>query len=410
MVLQNRQASRTQNTTNPIQAAAYASSLSDAQLQALSSAASTEAAAAEQGLQALVNQMVNENIIRQTAEVNGVLAGCLVSRLDAAHYPEQVKVSFTMQYYKQPSFQHKMVQSILNCNKTVPIELLDVAIWAQYAYNTSGLVIPVISDNIHEARAFNRLARMARGEIIISAQDDHQYPDSCEWLTEALRVFKAYPRMGLLGLRRRAMCNYNASFIFSSGAFHDAQQRLDFMFAHKVDASPFALRASVYHELGGWDETASAKGMCGIISDWDLSMRAWAAGHWVGYLNNPPHLSDVGQSNSRELLLTVLDDDGGKQPQISQLPEGVGIRWIDGGLCGTNAAPPMFAIWPKEMELELCKRALQLNCQLLQLRQDKAVHNETEKCRRLISRPPELPGRLIIITTRQALSTSSLYT
>jgi len=79
-------------------------------------------------------------------------------------------------------------------------------LWSQYAYNTSGLVIPVISDNIHEARAFNRLARMARGEIIVSAQDDHQYPDSCDWLHEALRVFKAYPRIGLLGLRRRTLC------------------------------------------------------------------------------------------------------------------------------------------------------------------------------------------------------------
>jgi len=124
MVLKHRQATRTENTTNAVQDAVYGSSLSDAQLQALSSAASTEAAAAEQGLQALVNQMVDANIIRQTAEVNGVLAGCLVSRLDAAHYPEKVKVSFTMQYYKQPSFQHKMVQSILNCNKSVPIELL----------------------------------------------------------------------------------------------------------------------------------------------------------------------------------------------------------------------------------------------------------------------------------------------
>jgi hypothetical protein len=36
------------------------------------------------------------------------------------------------------------------------------------------------------------------------------------------------------------------------------------------------------------------------------------------------------------------------------------------------------------MERELCKRALQLNCQLLQLRHDKAVQNETEKCRELI--------------------------
>lgn len=31
----------------------------------------------------------------------------------------------------------------------------------------------------------------------------------------------------------------------------------------QVDASPFAVRTSVFHEIGGWDETSSAPGAAG---------------------------------------------------------------------------------------------------------------------------------------------------
>ncbi len=37
--------------------------------------------------------------------------------------------------------------------------------WA--SYNTSGLVVPVFSNNIHEVRSYNRLARIARGDVLI---------------------------------------------------------------------------------------------------------------------------------------------------------------------------------------------------------------------------------------------------
>ena len=60
------------------------------------------------------------------------------------------------------------------CQAEIPLELLvnvdhprDNEPWAWASYNTSGLVVPVFSNNVHEVRSYNRLAHMARGDILI---------------------------------------------------------------------------------------------------------------------------------------------------------------------------------------------------------------------------------------------------
>lgn len=78
---------------------------------------------AEADLDQLVTIMKAEGIVVQDTTRDS-LAGCLVARLDAAHYPERVVASITMQYFKQPEFPHAMVKSLINCNDKVPLELL----------------------------------------------------------------------------------------------------------------------------------------------------------------------------------------------------------------------------------------------------------------------------------------------
>jgi hypothetical protein len=39
--------------------------------------------------------------------------------------------------------------------------------WAWASYNTSGLVVPVFSNNVHEVRSYNRLAHIARGDYLV---------------------------------------------------------------------------------------------------------------------------------------------------------------------------------------------------------------------------------------------------
>ncbi len=43
-------------------------------------------------------------------------------------------------------------------------------IWIDLAYNTSGWVVPVFSNNVHEIRAYNRLGHMARGQVLVILQ------------------------------------------------------------------------------------------------------------------------------------------------------------------------------------------------------------------------------------------------
>ena len=41
---------------------------------------------------------------------------------------------------------------------------------ADLAHNTSGFVIPVFSANVHEIRAYNRLASLAKGRVVVVLQ------------------------------------------------------------------------------------------------------------------------------------------------------------------------------------------------------------------------------------------------
>lgn len=56
------------------------------------------------------------------------------------------------------------------------------------------------------ASGFNRLARLARGSVLVTLQDDQLPPDSCAWLRDTLGAMRAHPRLGLLGLRRSEAC------------------------------------------------------------------------------------------------------------------------------------------------------------------------------------------------------------
>ena len=57
----------------------------------------------------------------------------------------------------------------------------------------------VLSADVHEIRAYNRLARLARGAMLVFLQGDYCVPPSGDWLRDALEIFEALPRLGLLG-------------------------------------------------------------------------------------------------------------------------------------------------------------------------------------------------------------------
>lgn len=111
------------------------------------------------------------------------LPQCVVGALNAQLYPEMgddgPHVSFMVQYFKRTHQIAVLVTPLLACVEREGLrgELLvnvdsptDAAIWAQWAHNTSGFVIPVISNNVHEIRGYSRLARLATGKVLTALQ------------------------------------------------------------------------------------------------------------------------------------------------------------------------------------------------------------------------------------------------
>jgi len=59
----------------------------------------------------------------------------------------------------------------------------------------------VVSNNIHEVRAYNNCIRMCNSEIAIILQDDDLPSDDKRWLDDIIKVFEFDDRIGVIGLR-----------------------------------------------------------------------------------------------------------------------------------------------------------------------------------------------------------------
>jgi hypothetical protein len=74
----------------------------------------------------------------------------------------------------------------------------DHAEWLRWLQGANDAVLS--SANVHEIRAYHRLARMARGDFLLLLQGDHCLPArGIAWLDEGIALFDRYPRLGLLG-------------------------------------------------------------------------------------------------------------------------------------------------------------------------------------------------------------------
>mmetsp|Transcript_27600 Transcript_27600/g.60380 ORF Transcript_27600/g.60380 Transcript_27600/m.60380 type:complete len:448 (+) Transcript_27600:355-1698(+) len=212
---------------------------------------------------------------------------CVYGRLNTHLYEYRPRLSLMMQYFKRPWIIHKYIQQLQKCHAEVPLELVvnvdhprDHEAWAWSSYNTSGMVVPVFSNNIHEVRSYNRLAHIARGDILIMIADDDYPPESCDWLHNVVKIFDRWPEAGIVGIR-----NYVTCFDLDHGNrgewFQDPQIGLTLQFVEKVDMAPLAVRRSAYMHVGGMDEGTTEPGECGILTDWDLCLRMWVAGWQV---------------------------------------------------------------------------------------------------------------------------------
>ena len=134
------------------------------------------------------------------------------------------------------------------------------------------------SNDVHEIRILDRAIRFARAEIICLVQDDDLIPRTMSWLNSALRYFKAYPKLAIIG------------GFMGFGSFHPDPKKAKpiwgkapFQFVHHVNIGPYFIRKQHYEALGGWDYSFSRAGEPGICFDNELCLRAWTSGYQVGY-------------------------------------------------------------------------------------------------------------------------------
>ena len=71
--------------------------------------------------------------------------------------------------------------------------------WAWASYNASGVVVPVFSANIHEIRSYNRLAHLARKDVLVLLGDDDFFPteNKCQRIGDLILLFDRWPETGL---------------------------------------------------------------------------------------------------------------------------------------------------------------------------------------------------------------------
>lgn len=77
---------------------------------------------------------------------------------------------------------------------------------AQAQAQPSFSVLTVMSDNVHEARGYNRLARLARAPLLALLQDDIYPSKSGRWLQQAQRLFTDMPHLGVVGTTSHKLC------------------------------------------------------------------------------------------------------------------------------------------------------------------------------------------------------------
>ncbi|GIL69422.1 hypothetical protein Vretifemale_361 [Volvox reticuliferus] len=217
---------------------------------------------------------------------------CMSSQLLPSSYPGRPVVSIMLNYFKRPHVIQEIADNMRAAclSVSIPCELVvnvdnphEAGAWV----NEAGFVVPVFSANLHEARGYNRAARLARGKYLVVWQDDQIPPRTGTWMLQMIRLFQTYPRLGILGMNTYRICRQKESTNRQGnpGWNPDPRTGITWTYVHFTDFAPMAILASVFWELGGLEEGFSRPGECGITGDWELCARAWVAGWQVGHFS-----------------------------------------------------------------------------------------------------------------------------
>eukprot|EP00898_Chlorokybus_atmophyticus_P006223 jgi/Chlat1/6601/Chrsp46S06093 len=166
--------------------------------------------------------------------------------------------------------------------------------WGAAAALSQGFMSVVFSEaNGGGASATNRLASMARGDIIIFLQAAQAPPADCGWVYNLMKVSQRWPRVGLIGLSR---ASFRDDDTIMDGAndtdmyFMDSHIDVKMQFVSVVASYPFAAKRRAFKQAGMLDSLMALPGAPLSSSPgqvYDLSLRTWLVGYWVAQLHVP---------------------------------------------------------------------------------------------------------------------------
>jgi len=141
----------------------------------------------------------------------------------------------------------------------------------------------IFSSNIHEIRAYNKMARMARADLIAFVQDDRAPPIGCEYLSHLRQMFATDRTLAVVGMNiaTNTPWNYGNHIRYTHPArwWHGGGFKAEY--AACVDIGPLVARKRDFFAMGMFDSNFSPPGRGGIGLDFDLSMRAWLSNRSV---------------------------------------------------------------------------------------------------------------------------------
>lgn len=197
-------------------------------------------------------------------------------------YKDRSELAFIVQSFNRVSNIDQLIAGIRHMGEHEVIVCDDGSLdgshekWLAYLDRPNDFVVH--SNDIHEIRILDRAVRFSRADIVCLVQDDDVIPHETEWLDSALRHFKRYSNLAVIG------------GFMGFGGFHPDPGKAKriwgpapFRFVHHVNIGPYFIRREHYEDLGGWDYSFSGPGEPGICFDNELCLRAWVKGYQVGY-------------------------------------------------------------------------------------------------------------------------------
>jgi len=209
------------------------------------------------------------------------------------------RLSIIIQFFNRRSHVRPIAEALVRLRGVELIVCDDGSIdgshdeWLKYLTRSTDVLIR--SNDIHEIRAYDRAASLARGDILCFLQDDDIPPTSPGWVDDALALFTRYPRLGLLGGYRGREFSVDSSRPGSPAridrrveepSYVEPAMGIHFMFVQSLDLAPLFVRRETYIQTG-IDLRYSKAGESGIVFDQEICLHGWRTGWHVGLYRAP---------------------------------------------------------------------------------------------------------------------------